>query len=113
MDDLATAGLTNLDPFDALRYVAWNVTPLTRRERARRVKQGNIFIEYGTVARKVLDTLIEQYADTGIVAIEDDSILKLQPFRVLGGSVELVRSFGGRTQYMAAIQTLERALYRM
>lgn len=113
MDDLATAGLTNLDPFDALRYVAWNVTPLTRRERARRVKQGNIFIEYGTVARKVLDTLIEQYADTGIVAIEDDSILKLQPFRVLGGSVELVCSFGGRPQYMAAIQTLERALYRM
>jgi type I restriction enzyme, R subunit len=29
----------------------------------------------------------------------------------LGSPVELIKSFGGRPQYLAAVQTLERELY--
>ena len=101
----------DLDPFDLLLHVAYDQPYLTRKERARRVKQRNVFTEYGPVARKVLDALLDKYADEGITAIESTEVLKIQPFTSLGSPVELVRSFGGRPQYLTAIKTLERELY--
>ena len=101
----------DLDPFDLLLHVAYDQPPLTRRERARRVKKRNVFTEYGPVARKVLEALLDKYADEGIATIESHDVFKLQPFSDLGTPVELVRSFGGRPQYVQALHTLERELY--
>ncbi|CAN7343050.1 DEAD/DEAH box helicase family protein [Acidovorax delafieldii] len=101
----------DLDPFDLLLHVAYDQPPLTRSERARRVQKRNVFTQYGPVARKVLEALLDKYADEGIVTIESNEVFKLQPFTDLGSPVELVRSFGGRPQYLIALQTLERELY--
>ena len=101
----------DLDPFDLLLHVAYDQPPLTRRERAQRVKKRNVFTQYGPVARKVLDALLDKYADEGITTIESNEVFKLQPFTDLGSPVELVRSFGGRPQYLRALQTLEQELY--
>ncbi|AVO34220.1 EcoAI/FtnUII family type I restriction enzme subunit R [Ottowia oryzae] len=101
----------DLDPFDLLLHVAYDQPPLTRRERAQRVKKRNAFTQYGPVARKVLDALLDKYADEGIATIESNEVFKLQPFTDLGSPVELVRSFGGRPQYLSALQALEQALY--
>ena len=101
----------DLDPFDLLLHVAYDQPPLTRRERARRVQKRNVFTQYGPVARKVLDALLDKYADEGIATIESNEVFKLQPFTDLGSPVELVRSFGGRPQYLSALQALEQALY--
>ncbi|MDZ7856614.1 MAG: hypothetical protein U5O44_10505 [Sphaerotilus sp.] len=38
-------------------------------------------------------------------------MLKIQPFTNLGRSGELIKSFGGRPQYLQALTTLERELY--
>jgi len=38
-------------------------------------------------------------------------VLRVQPFTDLGSPVELIRSFGGRPQYLQALATLERELY--
>ena len=100
----------DLDPFDLLLHVAYDQPPLTRRERARRVHKRNVFTHYGPVARKVLEALLDKYADEGIATIESNEVFKLQPFTDLGSPVELVRSFGGRPQYLNALQTLEQAL---
>ncbi len=100
-----------LDPFDLLLHVAYDQPPLTRRERAQRVKKRNVFTQYGPVARKVLETLLDKYADEGIITIESDAVLRVQPFTDLGSPVELIRSFGGRPQYLEALATLERELY--
>jgi type I restriction enzyme R subunit len=108
-------GLQGLDPFDLLLHVAYHQPPLTRRERARRVRQrstqANVFTQYGPLARKVIDALLDKYADEGVATLESDEVLKLQPFTDLGSPVELVKSFGGRPQYLAAVQSLERELY--
>jgi type I restriction enzyme R subunit len=108
-------GLQGLDPFDLLLHVAYNQPPLTRRERARRVRQrsaqASVFTQYGPLARKVIDALLDKYADEGVATLESADVLKLQPFTDLGSPVELVKSFGGRPQYLAAVQTLERELY--
>ena len=111
LDALAEEVDKDLDPFDLLLHVAYDQPYLTRKERARRVKQRNVFTEYGPVARKVLDALLDKYADEGIAAIESTEVLKIQPFTSLGSPVELVKSFGGRPQFLSAIQTLERELY--
>jgi type I restriction enzyme R subunit len=101
----------DLDPFDLLLHVAWNMPPLTRRERARRARTSSVFTQYGPVARKVLDALLDKYADEGLATIEADNVLSIQPFTDLGSPAELVRSFGGRPQYLQAVRTLEQALY--
>jgi type I restriction enzyme R subunit len=38
-------------------------------------------------------------------------VLKLQPISLIGSPVEIVRSFGGRPQYLQALHTLEKELY--
>ena len=111
LDALADEVGKDLDPFDLLLHVAYDQPPLTRRERAQRVKKRDVFTQYGPVARKVLEALLDKYADEGIVTIESNEVFKLQPFTDLGSPVELVRSFGGRPQYLSALQALEQALY--
>ena len=110
-EEMAHSGLTNLDPFDLLLYVAYNMPPLTRRERASRVKKRNVFTQYGPVARKVIDALLDKYADEGIATIEADTVFNVQPFTDIGRPGEIINSFGGRPQYLGALQTLERELY--
>ena len=110
-EEVAATGLTGLDPFDLLLHVAWNMPALTRRERARRVQKRNVFTQYGPIARKVLEALLDKYADEGIAAMESDEVLRVQPLNALGSPVELIKSFGGRPQYLAALQALERELY--
>ena len=111
LDALADEVGKDFDPFDLLLHVAYDQPPLTRRERAQRVKKRNVLTQYGPVARQVLDTLLDKYADEGITTIESDAVLRVQPFTDLGSPVELIRSFGGRPQYLQALATLERELY--
>lgn len=110
-EELASTGLKDLDPFDLLLHVAYNMPPLTRRERASRVKKRNVFTQYGPVARKVIDALLDKYADEGIATIEADTVFNVQPFTDIGRPAEIIKSFGGRPQYLGALQTLERELY--
>ncbi len=100
-----------LDPFDLVLHVAWNQPPLSRRARAQRVKQRNVFAQYGDTARRVMDALIDKYADEGVATLESMDTLRVPPLNTLGTTVELVRSFGGRPQYDAALRLLEQALY--
>jgi len=99
------------DPFDLLCHVAWDQPPLTRQERAEQVKKRNYFTKYGEQARLVLEALLDKYADEGLGAIEETQILSIDPFTQLGTPVELIRAFGGITQYQKAVNELEQALY--
>ena len=101
----------DFDAFDLICHVAFDQPPLTRRERAEQVKKRNYFAKYGEQARKVLETLLEKYADTGIENIEDIKILTLDPFKDMGTASELVSSFGGKPAYIAALHELEQNLY--
>jgi type I restriction enzyme, R subunit len=101
----------DLDPFDLLLHVAYGQPLLTRRERARRAKTSTVFTQYGPTARKVLEALIDKYADEGVATIESMDVLKVPPLTTLGSPVELVNSFGGRAQYLAAVHFLEAQLY--
>ncbi|MBV5285796.1 MAG: DEAD/DEAH box helicase family protein [Methyloversatilis discipulorum] len=99
------------DPFDLICHVAFDRPPLTRRERAEQMRRRTVFDKYGEQARRVLEALLDKYADAGIESIEDIKILTLAPFSELGTAPELIGAFGGRAAYLAAIRELEQALY--
>ena len=75
------------------------------------MRKRDVFTKYGEQARKVLDALLDKYADKDIGTIEEVTILKHEPFNQLGRPVELLREFGGKPNYQKAIQELEQLLY--
>lgn len=101
------------DPFDLICHVAFEQKPLTRRERAENVKKRDYFTEYGELARKVLDSLLDKYADDGLFDLEDMAIITLDPIKQLGTAPEIVRAFGGKPAYTQAIHELTRHLYEV
>lgn len=99
------------DPFDLICHVAFDQPPLSRRERAEQVKKRDVFAKYGPQARRVLEALLDKYADTGIVSIESMSVLQLDPISRLGTLKELITAFGGKPAYQQAVHELETMLY--
>lgn len=111
------SSLQGADPFDVLLHVAYDQPILTRSERAKRARKklhdDGIYARYGETARKVLDALIDKYADEGIAAIENTDVLKVQPLSQMGSPVELIKSFGGsKLNYQTAIAHLGQAIYQ-
>jgi type I restriction enzyme R subunit len=99
------------DPFDLVCHVAWDKPPLTRKERADQVKKRDYFSRYGEHAQRVLQALLDKYADEGVGPIEETQILTIAPFSGFGTPIEIIRSFGGLDEYQHAVYELENALY--
>lgn len=101
-----------LDAFDLVAHVAFDQKPLTRRERASKVKKRDVFGQYGEQARAVLEALLDKFADHGVQDIEDAKVLELPPFDQFGSKTQIRRGiFGSVEQYTQAVQALEQALY--
>jgi type I restriction enzyme R subunit len=100
------------DPFDLICHVAYEQKPLTRKERAEQVKKRDYFTRYGDLARKVIGALLDKYADDGGLDFENPEIIRLDPLSKLGSPVEIIRAFGGKTDYDDAIHALTDELYR-
>lgn len=101
----------DLDPFDMILHVAFDKPALTRKERAKNVLKQDYFSKYGDSARQVLEVLLEKYSDEGIEAIEDMDVLKVQPINQFGSPIEIVSYFGGREQYVEAVQYVQHLIY--
>lgn len=112
LENLKEAIGKEMDIFDMICHTAFDQPPLTRAERAKQVKKRDVFTEYGEQARKVLEALLDKYADEGIENIEDIKVLKVNPFDKLGTPTEIIQLFGGRPQYLQALTLLEHALYQ-
>ena len=112
LDELAEQVGREFDPFDLVCYIAFDRPPLTRRERADRVKKQDVFGRYEAKARAVLTALLDKYADSGIASMESLEILKVDPFRSFGTPFEIVALFGSKPAYLAALRDLETALYQ-
>jgi type I restriction enzyme R subunit len=102
-----------MDIFDLICHCAFDVPPLSRKERANNVKKKDYFTKYSEQAKAVLETLLQKYADEGIENIESLNILQVQPFNEIGSPIEIIKLFGGRQQYLNAVVELEQELYRV
>jgi type I restriction enzyme R subunit len=101
----------DLDIFDLICHIAWDMPALTRRERAEQVRKRNYFTKYGDKVRMVIEALLDKYADEGIENIEDLAVLRVEPFNQIGTPAEIIQIFGGRDKYLHVIEELEHELY--
>lgn len=110
----------DLDPFDLICHVAFDRKALTRSERANNARsKPGYFDRYGEAARKVLDALVLKFADDGYATLDkvlDDgqlvNFLSAPPFDQFGRPLEVVRAFGGKDQFRAAMWELQEVIYR-
>ena len=103
--------MDDVDDFDFICHIAYGKKPLTRRERAENVKKRDVFNKYGAEARKVLEALLDKYANDGISQLENRMVLKLDPFRQMGSPANIAKLFGGNKQYFSAVKELENLIY--
>jgi type I restriction enzyme R subunit len=112
LEDLVDEVGKDMDTFDLICHIAFDMKPLTRKERANNVKKRNYFTRYGDSARAVLEKLLEKYSDEGIENIEDIKVLKLPDFQQFGSQLEIVKKvFGGKNKYEEAVKGLIKELY--
>lgn len=104
-------GQWDMSDFDLICHIAYDARPLTRSERANKVKETTYFVEYDGVARSVLETLLDKYATSNINDLDDTRMLKLEEFRKFGKPQTIVKAFGGKQEYIRAAQALEDAIY--
>ena len=103
--------MADVDDFDFICHIAYGKKPLTRKERAENVKKRDVFNRYGAEARKVLEALLDKYANDGISQLENRMVLKLDPFRQMGSPANIAKLFGGNKQYFSAVKELENLIY--
>ena len=107
----AEQGMSDVDDFDFICYVAYGRKPLTRKERANNVKKKDFFSKYSADAQAVLDILLDKYMNQGITEVEDIKVLSLADFANYGKPAKIVKLFGGKAQYEAAVRELEANIY--
>jgi type I restriction enzyme R subunit len=111
LDALAHDVGADLDPFDLICHVAYDQPPLTRRERADKVRKRDVFTKYGPQARVVLEALLQKYQDEGVTNLDDPRILQITPFDAMGTPLQLIKQFGNRRDFERAVHELQSALY--
>ena len=100
------------DPFDLILHVAYGRKPLTRQERAKKVKKDAYFDKYGEKAREVISALLDKYSDEGIENLEDAEVLRVEPLKKFGRPLEIMKIFGGKAGYQKMVQEVEARLYK-
>ena len=106
-----SVGNNEMDDFDLICHIAFDKEPLTRAERANNVKKRDYLNKYEGIARQVLEGLLEKYSTEGINDIENIRILENDPFRRIAGTKTIIREFGGRKNFLNAMQDLQKELY--
>ena len=112
LDNLKEETKSDLDVFDLICHIAWDAPALTRKERANNVRKRNYWTKYGEQARKVLNTLLDKYAEQGIAGIENLMDLTVEPMNQFGTAHEIFSIFGGKQAYLEAVRELEAEIYK-
>jgi type I restriction enzyme R subunit len=108
-----TLRLPEADPLDLLLHVAFGERPLTRRERAERVRREHAaaLARHGQTAREILEVILQKYVAGEAPDVDDPALLRVPPLSDRGTFLELARSFGGGAQVRAALWELQELLY--
>lgn len=100
------------DPFDLLCFVAYDLKPKTRKQRAELLKKNkqDFFLLYSEKAQYILQMILDKYVVFGLNQIRPD-IISVEPFTQEGNTIEIVNEFGGMDNYKKAIEDLQKLLY--
>lgn len=103
----------DLDEFDILLKLCFDMPSLSRKERAKKVSK--LLQNYEGKAKEILSILLEQYASFGITNIENIDIFSNEPFKSkFGGNIQsIINAFGDISSYKDAINELKYSLYQV
>lgn len=101
----------DFDEFDIICHLAFDMKPLTRKERINNVKKRNYFSKYSDDAKEILEILFEKYMNKGILEIENIKILKLDEFKKIASAPKIVKRFGGKIGYLNVLSELKKEIY--
>lgn len=106
-------GKPEADEFDLLCHLAYNAPLRTRRERVEKLvrEQEAFFADFAPEARRILDAIIEKYAEHGSAQLKLPDILEVSPLSEWGNVIELSDRFGGSAALRGAVNDLQRLLY--
>ena len=106
-------GQAEADEFDLLCHLAYHTPVRTRRERAEKLvrEQEEFLASFGPDARKVLDAVIEKYAEHGSGQLKLPDVLEVPPLSEWGNVIELSARFGGSEALRGAVTDMQRLLY--
>lgn len=102
--------MQDTDDFDFICYVAFAQKPLTRAERAEKVKRSDFFSKYSGSAREILEALLERYVNYGVSELENPAVLKIPPFTKYGKPSKIASLFT-ETSYADSVKELENLIY--
>ena len=106
--------MKDYDYFDIICHLAFDLKPITRKERARRVKESNFLADYSEKAQMILEGLMDKFGEAGVTNIENPLILKLDPFAKIAKRPLIFREiFKGQDDYNRAVRELEEELYKV
>jgi len=102
--------LSDADPFDMLCFVAYDLKPMTRRERAERVRKAGTLAAYTNGAREIIDLILDKYVQYGANEL-NAGILEVKPISERGNVMEIAALFGGAPNLLNALDELQKLLY--
>ena len=104
--------LYNVDAFDLLLHFAFRSSLKTRIQRVDGVRKKSFLEKYPEKARKVLDVILDHYAEQGYQELEGRDILALPKFAQFGGPVKIVNEiFHNGDEFDSAITDMTKQLY--
>jgi len=114
LEDLIVAsGDPDVDPFDLLCNLAFNLPKRSRRERAEFIKKEkkDFFERYSTDARQILNEILDKYIEHGTAQFKIPDILKIEPISRYGNVIEIAKKFGGAERLREAVYEMQNLLY--
>jgi len=103
---------TDKDAFEILVSLAYGDKTISRRDKILKIKQKRPFGKYRGIAQKVLDTVLDLYAEEGYSELEKPKeLLTLPQIKKFGSPVEIVKEFGGIKEYEKAVESLNQLIY--
>lgn len=114
LESLLPPGVEDVDPFDILMQLAWNLPARTRAERARGARESHYadLEARSTTARAVIDGLLDRYAAYGLAEITSAEVTRLPPLSDLGSLREIERALGeGPGLLRATVEEVQTWIY--
>lgn len=111
IDELRKSYPANVDDFDLICDIAYGIKPLTKSQRAKSSKVNDVLKGYSDKCKKVLEIILQKYADDEVNDITDTNVLRLPVFNDYGNPMKIVNLFGGVNGYIGAIHNVQHALY--
>jgi type I restriction enzyme R subunit len=110
---LLAGGTPEVDPFDLLCNLAFNVPLRTRLERAQRLRKEDkqFFEKFRPEARQILSEVLDKYVEYGTGQLDDTNVLKIRPISNFGNVMEISQFFGGPEVLKETLGEMQNLLY--